>query len=312
MQSRKVLLSLLLLASFTGALAQYDPSFSHYWAMETSYNPGAVGKSPLLNVTAAYNMTLVGFKRNPKTVYASADMPVYAIGTYHGVGVQLLNDGLGLFSHQKIGAQYAYRHKLLGGTISVGVQGALLSEKFDGSDLDLEEAGDPAFATGQVTGTAVDVGAGIYYSHRNWYVGVSAQHLTAPTVELGETNQIEIARSYYFTGGYNIKLRNPFLTIHTSVFGTTDGVSYKGQLTGRLKYTHEEKMMYAGLSYSPANSVTLHIGGNFHGITLGYSYEAYTSAINIGNGSHELILGYQTDISLGKKGRNHHQSVRIL
>ncbi len=70
MQRRYVLLLLLSLASLTDALAQYDPSFSHYWAMETSYNPAAVGKSPLLNVTAAYNMTLVGFKRNPKTVYA--------------------------------------------------------------------------------------------------------------------------------------------------------------------------------------------------------------------------------------------------
>ena len=312
MQRRYVLLLLLSLASLTDALAQYDPSFSHYWAMETSYNPAAVGKSPLLNVTAAYNMTLVGFKRNPKTVYANADMPITFIGSTHGVGAQMVNDALGLFSHQRLGVQYAYKHKLLGGIISVGVQGSLISEKFDGSDLDLEEAGDPAFATGQATGTGVDLAAGLYYSHKNWYVGVSSQHLTAPTIELGETNQLEIARSYYFTGGYNIKLRNPFLTIHTSVFGTTDGLTYKGQLTGRLKYTHEEKMMYAGMSYSPANSVTLLLGGNFHGITLGYSYEAYTSAINIGNGSHELFVGYQTDISLGKKGKNRHQSVRIL
>ena len=312
MQRRYVLLLLLSLASLTGALAQYDPSFSHYWAMETSYNPAAVGKTPLLNVTAAYNMTLVGFKRNPKTVYANADMPITFIGGTHGVGAQLVNDALGMFSHQRLGVQYAYKHKLLGGTISAGVQGSLISEKFDGSDLDLEDVGDPAFATGQVTGTGIDLAAGLYYTHRNWYVGVSAQHLTAPTIELGETNQIEIARSYYFTGGYNIKLRNPFLTIHTSVFGTTDGVTYKGQLTGRLKYTHEEKMMYAGLSYSPANSVTLLLGGNFHGITLGYGYEAYTSAINIGNGSHELFVGYQTDISFGKKGKNRHQSVRIL
>ena len=292
--------------------AQYDPSFSHYWAMESSYNPAAAGKSSLLNVSSAYNMTLAGFKRNPKTMYVGADMPLYAIGGYHGVGVQIMNDAIGLFSHQKLGVQYAFKQKLFGGTISVGVQGGLLSEKLDGSKLDLEESGDPAFTTGQATGTGLDVGAGVYYKHRNWYVGVSAQHLTAPTVELGETNELEVSRTYYFTGGYNIKLRNPFLTIHTSVFGLSDGVAYKAQLTGRLRYTHEEKMMYAGVSYSPSNSVTLLLGGNFHGVTLGYSYEAYTSAINIGNGSHELFVGYQTEVNLFKKGRNRHQSVRIL
>ena len=71
-------------------------------------------------------------------------------------------------------------------------------------------------------------------------------------------------------------------------------------------------MLYGGLSYSPTNSVTVMIGGSFHGINLGYSYEVYTSAINPGNGSHELIVTYQTDINLQKKGRNKHKSVRFL
>ena len=45
----------------------------------------------------------------------------------------------------------------------------------------------------------------------------------------------------------------------------------------------------------------------------GYSYEAYTnSAIGLGKGSHELFVGYQTTLDFSKKGRNRHQSVRIL
>ena len=294
------------------AKAQYDPSFSHYWAMEPSFNPAAVGKEQKLNVAGAYNMTLTGFEHNPKTMYIGADMPLYLMGAYHGVGLQVVNDEIGLFSHKKVGVQYAYKHKLLGGMISIGVQAGLLSENFNGSEVDTEMDGDEAFAKSEVTGTGFDFAAGLYYTHRNWYVGVSSQHLTAPVVELGETNELQIARSYYFTGGYNIRLRNPFLTIQTSVLGRTDGVAYRGDISARLKYTHEKRVMYAGLSYSPTNSVTLLIGGYFHGIMLGYSYEAYTSAISLGNGSHELFVGYQTDINLFKKGRNRHQSVRIL
>ena len=309
---RRIVLITLLLITVCGLRAQYDPSYSHYWAMETSYNPAAAGKTSLMNITAAYNMTLAGYKRAPKTMFISGDMPLYAIGSYHGLGAQIISDNIGLFAHQKLGLQYAYRLKLFGGMMGVGVQGSLLSEKFDGSGVDLEQSDDPAFAKSDITGTAVDLAAGLYYQHQQWYVGVSAQHLTAPTVSLGETNELEINRSYYFTAGYNIKLRNPFLTIHTSVFGISDGVGYKGQLTGRLRYTHDEKMMYGGLSYSPQNSVTLLLGGNFHGVTVGYSYEVYTSAINIGNGSHELFVGYQTEMNLFKKGRNRHQSVRIL
>jgi len=296
----------------TTSLAQYDPSFSHYWAVEPSYNPAAAGKDPKLNVAAGYNMTMVGFEHNPRTIYIGGDMPFYAIGAYHAVGIQLLNDELGLFSHKKVSGQYAYKHRLLGGTISAGLQVGFLSENFDGSGVELEDSSDPAFSKSEATGTAFDLGAGLYYTHRNWYVGASVQHITAPTVELGETNELEVSRTYYFTGGYNIKLRNPFFTLNTSVFGRTDGVAYRGDVTARLKYTHENRIMYAGLTYSPTNSVTLLLGGTFKGIMIGYSYEAYTSAINIGNGSHELVVGYQTDINLYKKGRNRHQSVRIL
>ena len=309
---RRILLLTVVLLTMLEAKAQYDPSFSHYWAMEPSFNPAAVGKEQKLNVAGAYNMTLTGFEHNPKTMYIGADVPLYLLGAYHGVGLQVVNDEIGLFSHKKVGVQYAYKHKLLGGMISIGVQAGLLSENFNGSEVDTEMDGDDAFAKSEVTGTGFDFAAGLYYTHRNWYVGVSSQHLTAPVVELGETNELEIARSYYFTGGYNIRLRNPFLTIQTSVLGRTDGVAYRGDISARLKYTHEKRVMYAGLSYSPTNSVTLLIGGYFHGIMLGYSYEAYTSAISLGNGSHELFVGYQTDINLFKKGRNRHQSVRIL
>lgn len=91
-----------------------------------------------------------------------------------------------------------------------------------------------------------------------------------------------------------------------------DGATYRADITARAQYTNDKKMMYAGVGYSPTNSVTLLVGGNFHGVRIGYSYEVYTSAISIGNGSHEIFIGYQTDINIGKKGRNLHKSVRLL
>lgn len=92
----------------------------------------------------------------------------------------------------------------------------------------------------------------------------------------------------------------------------TDGVAWRADVTGRLVYQHENKMLYGGVSYSPTNSVTVLVGGSFHGVVLGYSYEVYTSALSVGNGSHELYIGYQHDINLTKKGRNLHKSPRIL
>ena len=306
-----IILSLTVLFA-AGARAQYDASFSHYWDLEPYFNPAAVGKQPKLNVVGAYAISMAGFENNPRTMYVGADMPFYFIGAYHGAGVSLLNDQIGLFTHQRIALQYAYKHKLLGGTISVGAQFGFVNEQFDGSKVDLGEAGDPAFATSDVNGNSMDLAAGLYYTHGRWYAGISAQHLTSPLVELGETNELQIDPTFYLTGGYNIKLRSPFVTIPTSVLVRTDGKAYRADVTARVVYTNDKKMMYAGVSYSPTNSVTAVIGGMFHGINLSYSYEMYTSALSIGNGSHELTVGYQTNLNLFKKGKNKHKSVRIL
>ncbi len=292
--------------------AQYDPNFSHYWAMESSFNPAAAGKESKLNIVGAYSMALTGFENSPKTMYIGADMPVRFLNKFHGVGANITNDEIGLFSHKKFVLQYAFKTGLFGGTISTGLQLGFLSESFDGSKVDTDMPNDPAFPTSEATGSGFDMSAGLYYTHKMWYAGLSVLHFNAPVVKLGENQEFQIDPTYYLTGGCNIKLRNPFLSIHPTVFGRYDGTAYRVDLTTRMKYTHDGKMFYGGLGYSPTNSVTVMVGGNFHGICLGYSYEVYTSAISFGNGAHELFVGYQMDLDFQKKGRNKHKSVRLL
>lgn len=280
--------------------------------MEPSFNPASVGKENVLNVVGAYALDLAGFEHNPNTFYVGADMPLYFLKSYHGVGLSMLNDKIGLFTHQRIVGQYAFRFKLFGGRLAAGIQAGLLMEKFDGSKLDVEDSNDPALPSSEVSGNSLDLGFGLYYTHKNWYAGASVQHITAPQIDLGETNEFKVDPSYYLTAGYNIKLRNPLISIPTSTLVRYDGVSWRGDITARVVYKNDKKMLYGGVSYSPTNSVTALIGGSFHGINIGYSYEVYTSAINPGNGSHELFVSYQTDINLQKKGRNKHKSVRFL
>ena len=306
-----LIIGLLLLSVLTPS-AQYDVSFGHYWAMEPSFTPAAVGKEAKLNFTGAYAIQMAGFEHNPNTMYAAADMPFYALRSYHGVGIQFINDAIGLFSHKRIGLQYAYQPELFGGRLGLGLNLSMLNEKFDGSKLDIDDTKDPLFTTTPVNGSGFDIGLGLYYRRADWYAGFSVMHLNSPHIELGEKNELDISATYYLTGGYNIHLNHPFLTVQASVLGRTDGVAYRADVSGRLVYSHEKRNLYGGLSYSPTNSVTVQIGGVIRGVRLGYSYEIYTSSISFGNGSHVLFIGYQTDINLHKKGRNLHKSVRIL
>ena len=273
MQKRKYAIFVLLLLFVNTVRAQQEPSFSHYWAMEPSFNPAAAGKESKINVVGAYAMTLTGFEHNPRTMYIAGDMPFMLLNKLHGVGLQIMNDQIGLFQHQRLVGQYAYKQHLFGGTLSVGVQVGLLSEKFKGSEVDLDDTEDPAFSKTDDNGTAIDLSAGLYYQHGPWYAGLSILHATSPSVELGERSIYNISNVYYLTGGYNIQLNNPLLTIHPSMLVRYDGVAYRGDVTCRLKYTHDNRVLYAGLGYSPTNSVTAFVGGLFHGVMLGYSYE---------------------------------------
>ena len=127
------ILIFLLVVAAQSAMAQYDVEFSHYFDMEPYYNAAAVGKQDKLNIVGAYSMQFAGFEHNPRTMFISADAPFIFLNSYHGAGVQILNDKLGFFTHQRIAVQYALKRPLFGGTLSVGVQGGLILEGYDGS-----------------------------------------------------------------------------------------------------------------------------------------------------------------------------------
>lgn len=309
----KGILAVVVLAfAATTARAQYDPYFSHYFDMEPTFNPAAVGKQAKLNVTGAYAMSLAGFENAPQTMLFAGDMPFEALKNVHGVGLQLMNDKLGLFSHQRLAVQYALQKRLGGGRLAVGIQPGVITEKFNGTSVELGDDSDPAIPKSDVNGNAFDLAVGLYYSRASWYAGLSAQHLTAPTVLLGETNELKIDPAYYLTGGMSFQLPNPQLKIMTSAIVRTDGVAYRGDITGRLMYNYQGRSFYGGVSYSPANSVTALVGGQFQGVIIAYSFEMYTNGISVRNGSHELFVGYQMDVNLGKKGKNRHQTTRTL
>lgn len=303
---------LLCFATSVEVVAQYDPAFTHFWMMETQYNPAAAGSTEDLRVTGVYNAQLAGYEDAPRTMYVGADMPLFLVGPQHGVGLYFMNDQAGIFSLKNFAVQYAHHFNLLGGRITPGVQIDLLNETVDGSKLDLEETNDYAFSSGSVNGSKFDFSAGLRFEKGDLYAAISAKHLMAPKILLGETNEIDIKRSYYFTAGYNIKLKNPLFSIHPNVFCMYDGVDYKSYIHGRLQYENDDKMLFGGLSYSPSHSASLIVGGKFHGVVLSYSYEAFTSGVGVGNGNHEILLNYQTQLNLYKKGKNRHKSVRLL
>ena len=295
--------------------AQFDAAFTNTWALQSYYNPAAAGLDSKLNVVGAYSLQMVGYEGAPKTMVINADMPLFFIGPKHGVGAAFLNDAIGAFSNKKIQLQYAYHQKFLGGRASIGIRPALLMVGFDGSELDLIDSGDPAFAQNDVKGNAFDLDVGLRYTYKKlWYAGVSAVHLLGPTIKLGDdkTHEISIDPTFMVTGGYNFSFRQPRYKLALDAILRSDLKFWRGDINARLMYDGNKHKLYGGLMYSPTTSVGLLLGFDFHGINISYSYEVYTGGVGALNGTHEILIGYQHDLDIYKKGKNLHKSVRLL
>lgn len=307
------LLAVLLFLSFPEAKAQFDVHFSQYWGLRGFYNPAWAGQTDKMNFAGTYSMQLLGFTNAPRSMYFGADMPFSFLNKKHGVGLGFFNEGIGLFRNQRTWAQYSYKINIKKGKLGIGIQGGALNISFDPEKINLgDETEDEAFPTSSQSGTKVDFGFGLYYSHPKYYIGLSGQHLTAPTISLGDKSEIKVSPLVYLTGGYNIQTRNPLISIQPSFLLQSDFTSTRLDVTGRMFYTYNEKIFAGGVTYSPKTSVTFNIEATIKGITLGYAYELYTSKISAANGSHDLMVSYSTEINLFKRNKNKHKSIRIL
>ena len=312
MDSRRIILTLCVALTALVARAQFDTHFTHYWALQGYYNPAVAGLSGRLNLYGTYAMQMAGYTHAPATMLFGADMVLPTEKKNQAVSANLYNESIGLFTNQRLFAGYAYRFNLWGGRMAVGVNAGSLEQKFNGSKVESEESNDIAFPSSEVDGMGLDLTAGVHFAHPLFYAGLSVMHLTAPAIELGETYEIKIDRTYYLSGGGNIQLKNPLLSIQPSLQLMTDLQAWRADLTVRGTYTYDEKRYYAGLTYSPMTSVAILLGGEINSVSFGYAYEIFTSGVGLIHGSHDLYVGYVMDVDLFKKGKNKHKSIRIL
>jgi type IX secretion system PorP/SprF family membrane protein len=312
MDSRRIILTLCVALTALVARAQFDTHFTHYWALQGYYNPAVAGLSGRLNLYGTYAMQMAGYTHAPATMLFGADMVLPTEKKNQAVSANLYNESIGLFTNQRLFAGYAYHFNLWGGRMAVGVNAGSLEQKFDGSKVESEESNDIAFPSSEVDGMGLDLTAGVHFAHPLFYAGLSVMHLTAPAIELGETYEIKIDRTYYLSGGGNIQLKNPLLSIQPSLQLMTDLQAWRADLTVRGTYTYDEKRYYAGLTYSPMTSVAILLGGEINSVSFGYAYEIFTSGVGLIHGSHDLYVGYVMDVNLFKKGKNKHKSIRIL
>ena len=320
-----VVLAAMMLMFVFDMQGQVDAQLSQYWAIPTYYNAGASGSSDYLRINGGARLQWLGIENAPQSFLGQVDMPLNLFGKRIGVGAGLQSETMGLFSNLNINAQFSYKIKLLKGELSIGAQVGYFEQKFKGSEVevpdddDYHDSSDQAIPTQDLKGGTVDVSAGIFYTHKYFWVGVSGLHLLQPTVKMGlegsestasQEYETVVLRTLYFMGGSNIPLKNTLFELQPSLMVKTDFSVFSAEITARARYN---KFLSFGVGYRWKEAVMIMAGAEYKNFFVGYAYDYPLSAIaRASSGSHELLVGYKMKIDLSGKNKNKHRSIRIM
>jgi type IX secretion system PorP/SprF family membrane protein len=268
--------------------AQLDPLYNLYAFNQFMLNPAYAGIYNNFTGNMIVRKQWAGVSGAPLTAALTAHS---SLASRLGIGVLVIQDQYG--ANKNLESQLAFSYKVIdekGKVLSLGVQGGLVSYRYDYSKLNLEYTDDPDLNLNQTSFTKPNFGAGAFYMTDNAYIGFSVPRILNIKLIDGSSSNTRYLRHYYLSGGYvfnhnayrSVKVKTSFLLRHVNGATSLD-------LTGSLLFVD---VLWAGLTirnFNAAGIITqLQINNQFR---VGYCFELPTNAlIRTTYGTHELSL----------------------
>lgn len=283
-----------LFASMVG-VAQQRPLQSLYMFDPMLVNPAYAGTQTQLSATAIFRNQWVNLPGSPQTFTLSTHSGF--LQNKVGLGLLLANDVIGIHNDLSFYGVYSYRIKIDRTTsLSFGLQGGLNNFKSDYNKLRLDQPNDPNLI-GTTQKILPNVGAGLYYRHKAFYVGLSVPYLINNKLVYNQT-LAELSkqhRYYYLMAGFAKQL-TPYIQWIPSMMVR---LQEKAPLTADFNSTVVlYRTVGLGVSYRLGNGAVglfeLQLNENFH---VGYAYDFTTTDLNqFSNGTHEIMVNYRIKI----------------
>ena len=276
--------------------AQQDPQFSQNMFNKLANNPGYAGSTSGISTSVLHRSQWMGFDdegaaASTQNFSVDAEVPILN----GGVGLNIVKDNIASFSNLGIQASYAYRTQLGFGQIGMGMSVGMYQSGLNGGALRPSQAGDPVIPTGDVNGSKLDIGAGVYFNNQNMYIGLSSAHMTEPTIEWSDGQSFNLARHYFLISGYNYEI-NPQFSLHPSIYLKHDGATSQLDINTNLIYNNK---MWSGVSYRVDEGVIILAGMDINeSLRFGVGYDV--TIINPMSNSFEFMLGYNFKVKTTK------------
>jgi type IX secretion system PorP/SprF family membrane protein len=282
---------LFVIGTYTSSYGQFEAGYTQYMFNGLAINPAYAGSHQSLSMSVLSRFQSLGVEGAPSTQTFSAHSGIK--GKKIGVGLMVITDRVGVTRQSGFYGSFAYKIKFKKSTLSLGLQGGATSVTSNYSQLLIKQPGDP-LVSGDIKEIQPNVGAGIYYHAKKYYVGLSMPQM------IDELNpDITQIRPIILTGGYVFKL-NDALKLKPNLL-----VRVVEQQLVEFNYNMNlliHEILWIGVSYRPTSSVNVLLEVQItNQLRFGYAYDYTLSDFRtVDSGSHEIVLNYQLRFSKKK------------
>ncbi|MBP7274488.1 MAG: PorP/SprF family type IX secretion system membrane protein [Saprospiraceae bacterium] len=316
-------LALLVAILFANYLVAQDPIFSQYYSAPMQINPAFAGNTYAPHIAINYRNQWPSLDKAYITFGAAYDQLIENLNS--GIGIMLLSDnaGNGIYKTSNFSAVYAYRLEVNDDFfLKFGLRGGAIQSTLNWDKLIFYDQLDPINGTtdpngapipteeqrpNELTRTYFDVGTGFLAYTKNFYGGISLNHLNRPDEGFFNTNEnLEsgLPLRLAIQAGGQIQLREANRKNDSPAY-VSPNITYIRQ--NNFNQIHANIIASAGLVFGGVgfrhtfgnSDAAIFIAGMQKGVfKLGYSYDLTVSGLaGKTGGAHEvsLILNFEKE-----------------
>ncbi len=269
---------------------QQQATFSQYMFNGLAINPAYAGSHDALSVNLLTRFQNVGLPGAPNTQTLAIHTPL--VNERIAVGLLVVHDNIAVINQTGINGIYAYRLPMgKGRQLSMGIQAGFSSYQAAYSKLEIYQP-DLVF-TQDVRQTRPNFGAGLYYSSKLWYAGISMPHMMSAIFQRGANFEtIHQSVPLILTGGYVFTLNRLMKIKPNFLLKTVDQRIVEFDMNANLLF---DEVLWVGLSYNFSHALSMLIEMQVTDqFRFGYSFTASMGPIRTAEvGSHEILLNYR-------------------
>ena len=290
---RNALIVILFAVLNSKAVGQQYPQYSQFMYNQMVINPSYAGHNSYTDIAIFGRTQWTGIEGAPRTYSLAVSSPL--MGEVFGIGGSIVGDQAGPVNETMMNLAGSFKLKLgehakLAFGVNVGV--SFLDVNF--SDLFTLEPDDPILSA-DINSTYMNLGAGLFFSTKRFYVGLSAPNLLRPTrIENNNGIVTQAAEEIhsYLTAGYVVDLSESLKFKPSVLLYNVSGSPLKIDISGNLFF--QDRFEF-GLTYRPNDTVAGMFGVQLTPkVRIGYAYD-YTTTPTFGpfsSGTHEIMLVY--------------------